>query len=301
MTGLRRRPESISVILPAFNGARNLPSQLRALAGQTYSGSWEAIVVDNGSRDGSLDVARRWSGMFPSLTVATAVEGRGASYARNVGARMAGGSLLAFCDQDDVVMPGWLSALAEAAVGADLVGGAIELKDLNDPLVLSWYPSAWTADWEAGTRPPETMGYLPFVFACNAAVWSDVFAELGGFDERFVGGGEDVVFSWKAQLAGYRLGWVPGALVRKRLRSSIGSVARQLYGYGRGAAGTYREFRDRGVPKPPLAGGLRAWGWLFLHLPDLVRSRKLRGSWAGLAAFRAGMAAGSIRSRVLYL
>ena len=90
-------------------------------------------------------------------------------------------------------------------------------------------------------------------------------------------------------------------MVLKRFRPTIRSLSRQMYGYGRGAARTYREFREQGAPKLPLVKALRAWAWLGLHLPDAVRSRQRRGSWAGLVAFRTGMAAGSIRNRVLYL
>jgi len=207
----RQAPQSISVVMATRDGEKTLPSQLRGLAAQTYAGPWEVVVVDNGSKDQTLEVARSWSGSgaLPNLTVRSAPERRGAPYARNVGAAIAGAPLLAFCDQDDVVTPGWLDALATAARGADVVGGALEVRTLNDPVALSWYPPAWTAEWEAWERPPLSMRHMPFVFMCNAAVWTDVFRELGGCDERFVRGARTWCSPGRLSLPGSLWGGTP--------------------------------------------------------------------------------------------
>jgi glycosyltransferase involved in cell wall biosynthesis len=64
----------ISVIIPCLNGAADIPDQLRALAGQTWSGWWEVVVADNGSTDGSGDArsslreaARDWARLLVHL------------------------------------------------------------------------------------------------------------------------------------------------------------------------------------------------------------------------------------------
>ncbi len=62
-------PELITIIIGAFNEENTLPQQMAALASQTYRGDWEFIVVDNGSRDGTADVARSWRDRLPALNV----------------------------------------------------------------------------------------------------------------------------------------------------------------------------------------------------------------------------------------
>jgi len=51
------RPNFVTVVLPVRNGGAHIERQLRALAGQTYEGAWELLVVDNGSSDASVELA----------------------------------------------------------------------------------------------------------------------------------------------------------------------------------------------------------------------------------------------------
>src|SRR5438045_2944663 len=106
----RTPPRLVSVIVPVRNGARWLGQQLAALERQRYGGRWEVVVVDNGSSDGSAAVAGDWAGRLALRTVG-ANRRRGINVARNAGAAVACGDLLAYCDADDQVAPGWLEAL----------------------------------------------------------------------------------------------------------------------------------------------------------------------------------------------
>src|SRR5215213_2921854 len=135
----------VSVVLPVRNERRHLGDQLSALAEQTYDGPWELVVVDNGSTDGSGDVARSFAPRVPALRVVSAPR-RGLNHARNAGVRAARGEVLAFCDADDVAAPGWLAALVEALDGeVDIAGGALERFALNDGDARTWRTSiSWT-------------------------------------------------------------------------------------------------------------------------------------------------------------
>ena len=100
---------AVSVILPLHNGRRYLRETVASIAGQTMSPT-ELIVVDDGSTDGGADQLLELELPFP-VHVKHQVNA-GQSAARNHGARLAVGELLAFIDQDDLWHPRHLAGLA---------------------------------------------------------------------------------------------------------------------------------------------------------------------------------------------
>jgi glycosyltransferase involved in cell wall biosynthesis len=290
---MRSEPRLVSVVVAVLDEEEHLGEQLAALAEQTYRGAWEVLVVDNGCTDGSIAVALGFAEQLPGLRIVAAPERRSLAHAKNRGAAEARGDLLAFCDADDVVSPGWLEALVSAARTADVVGGTFELETLNDPLSRAWRPG------QAQRELTRYHRYLPAVPGGNSAVWADVARELG-WDEWFRCGGEDQDFSWRAQLASYELAFAPGAVVRLRYRTRLRDLARQWYGYGVVAPRLYRSFRPLGMPGPDLREALAAWRWLARRSIRLLPSREGRGNWLRIASLRTGRLVGSIRHRVLF-
>lgn len=288
------RPELISVIMPVLNEEAHIGEQLTALASQTYEGRWELVVVDNGCTDGTMEIVRRREAELPSLRIVDARARRGLNYARNSGARAAAGDFLVFCDGDNVADPGWLEAMAAAAASADLLGGRNTWERLNDPEVLAWRPAEPMTELNRGHE------FLPYASGGNLGVWASIAREIG-WDERFTYGSSDQVFAWKVQLAGYRLRFVPEAVMETRWRPSMRGMAHQYYLYGKSAALVHRVFRGAGIPKPDNREAMRQWRALLLGLSDLWTSRVRRGNWVRRAAFRCGRLAGSVRARTLVL
>ncbi|MFA5205621.1 MAG: glycosyltransferase family A protein [Lentisphaeria bacterium] len=93
-------PPLVSVIVPVYNGAAHLRETLDSLLAQDHP-ALEVLVVDDGSTDDSLEVARSYGGR---LTVVTQPN-QGVAGARNTGIRQARGNYLTFCDQDDLWSP----------------------------------------------------------------------------------------------------------------------------------------------------------------------------------------------------
>ncbi len=120
-------PELVSVVIALRNKGPWIGAQLEALAAQRYAGPWEVVVVDNGSTDDGPQVARAMAEPLPELRVVDASDRRGTSHARNVGAHAARGDLLLYCDGDDVVAPGWIEAMVEAAAQGRPRGGPAAL------------------------------------------------------------------------------------------------------------------------------------------------------------------------------
>jgi glycosyltransferase involved in cell wall biosynthesis len=285
----------VSVILPLLDAAGTVGAQLEALAGQEYDGDWELIVCDHGSRDGTLGEVREW---LPRLTRARLVElppgiGRGPGRARNAAMAVAEGEFLAFCDGDDVVMPGWLAAMARGARHGDVVVGRLDHEALNPPPVGCWRE---TPAWES-KRPLHR--FLPYASTANCGVWANVFESVGGFDEDNFGG--DKEFAWRAQLASHQLHFAFDAVVAYRHRSSLAAAARQFYRFGQANTWLFRRFGPTGMRRTSVVDALRAWAWTIYSLPTVPWSAGQRGRWAVRTSLRWGHLVGSVRNRVLFL
>jgi glycosyltransferase involved in cell wall biosynthesis len=290
---IRTEPTKVSVVLACFNAAEFLGQQLAALAEQEYQGELEFIIVDNGSTDSSGQIARQWD-PGRSVSVIEYSEQKGQAPALNRGWRQARGELILICDADDVVSKKWLSSLVEVATDFDLVGGPLECTRLNERVVQGW------------RIPPKTdrfqlaCGYLPYAFSGNCAIWRDVLEELDGFDESHGDiAGRDIDFSWRLQLRGYKMGFVPGAIVHYRYRTSLAALARQFYNYGRANGLLFSEFRRYGMPRR-LLRHLAVWGYVLLYPLFGVWTARGRGRLTNYASYQLGRAVSCFQFRTLY-
>jgi glycosyltransferase involved in cell wall biosynthesis len=285
----------VSVVIPVLNGAATIGQQLEALANQTYRGRWEVVVADNGSTDATTRIVQSFSSRLPQLRLVDASDHQSTNHARNLGVAAATGELLAFCDADDVAAPGWLAGLVAALEDHDLVGGRLDDVALNSAVSRARRRKRGTGGF------PRPLGFLPYAVSANLGVRAAVLRALGGWNEDFARGGTEVELCWRAQLAGYRLGYAPDAVMCYRYRTTRWALAYQLYRYGRGEVQLYRTFRGRGVRRPSLVKAGLIWGWTVVHVPDLLRSPVHQGRWLRTAAFRVGRLHGSIRFRTLCL
>jgi glycosyltransferase involved in cell wall biosynthesis len=281
----------VSVIIPCRNGAETLPDQLDALARQSYAGDWEVVLVDNGSTDGSAELAMDWAGRLTSVRVVR-TDARGVSRVRNAGVRAARGDLVALCDADDVVVPGWLDAMVEAAAAADLVGGALDDTTLNTAESVVW----------RGLRPQgellARLDHLPYAPGGNCAVWRDVFEALGGWDPAFVGGSDDVDFSWRAIGLGFHLAFAPEAVIQYRYRGSLWGLCRQYFRYGYTEAQLYQRYRAD-LPGHHWREVRRLWVRQLRTARSLTGGSLRAGPWLRDSSFHLGRLWGSVRLRVV--
>jgi glycosyltransferase involved in cell wall biosynthesis len=284
----------ISVVIPMRNAADTIDAQLEGLASQDYSGAWEVIVADNGSRDGSAQLAAAWADRLPELRVIDASERRGVSYARNAALRAARGDVIACCDADDVVQPGWLSSIALAIPKWDLVGGPINWTRLSRAKMILPRPKQ-----QSGLRGD--FGFLPFALGCNCGMRTEVVRELGGWNEDYIDGGEDAELGWRAQIAGHTLGFAEGAVVLRRQRATLRGLARQFFDYGRAQPRLYKQFRGYGMARTPWYTIATRWLLLAGCVWALLLPSPLARRWVRIAGMCAGRVAGSIQNRVLFL
>ncbi len=277
----------LSVIIPCHNEAATLPDQLDALAAQEWDGSWEVLVVDNQSDDGTAEVAAAHEGLAGRLRVVMAPDGRGVAHARRAGVDASTAEAVVFCDGDDVVGRGWLHSMAEALRDHELVTGEIDVDRLNDrALAMS------RGTQRLGVAP--SYGGVTFLRGNNGGMRRTTWERLGGFDEEFHGL-EDIELSLRAAALGLFVHFDPNAVVHYRYRPGWRALWKQGLFYGGSYPMLRRRCLDLGLEPPRRSAALRSWAWLALHLPRAA-TKAARPRWIWTLAVRLGAVRGALRA-----
>lgn len=207
-----------TVVIPNWNGERFLRVCLPSLREQSFE-DFETVVVDNGSTDASLDLI---STNFPEVRTIRLPENRGFSAAVNAGIRASEAEFVALLNNDTEQDPGWLAALVRAAETHPEAGlFASKLLDYDDRGVLDGAGDALRLSGlpyrlghgERDRGQFDEPGYAFGACAAAALYRREMLDRVGLFDEDFVSYCEDGDLSFRAQLAGYRCRYVPGAIV----------------------------------------------------------------------------------------
>ncbi len=217
----------VSFVIPLRDGG----PEIAALVGE-LRGHGEVIVVDDGSADGSPELARAAGARL--LTTG----GHGSpARARNVGLAATDTPFVAFVDADCRCPADWAGPLAGLLAEDERLAIAA-------PRVRSAFAPGRIARYEAACSPldmgpdPALVGSgrrVAYVPAAALVARRTALVELGGFDER-LRFGEDVDLVWRAEGAGWRVRYCPQAEVLHRPRASLAQLARQRFGYGSSAA-----------------------------------------------------------------
>lgn len=272
----------LSVIIPCFNVEPTIATQLEALANQHWSKPWEVIVSDNGSTDNSMEIVKSYKDRLPNLRIVDSSARRRQSHALNVGARAANGKSLAFCDADDEVAPEWVAEMGEALLQHDVVHGQMCFDKFNSPKEAERFSRLWKDGLYRGQ-------FLPHAGAGNIGVKRSVHESIGGFDEclpRFADGD----YSWRLQLGGYKLHYVPKAIYQYRMgriNPSLPYLFRRGWTAPAADYWSYKKYRSLGVKKNMvvpshryLKGSLISWLRLLKNMPyACLRSRETRVKW----------------------
>lgn len=122
---------TVSVVMPVYNAAAFIDDSIKSVLNQTYK-QLELILVDDASKDNSLEICRRWEREDKRVRVIALSENVGAGFARNAGIKAAGGDYLAFMDSDDVIEPDiYENAVNAVAGGIDTVVWGIKEEHYN--------------------------------------------------------------------------------------------------------------------------------------------------------------------------
>ncbi len=195
----------ISVVVPAYNAERTLDDCLAALTHQTVERSqYEVIVVDDGSTDGTADIARSYDVRLIAQANA------GPAVARNRGAAESRGNLLLFTDSDCAPAPDWIERMTEPFVDPQVAGAKGVYRTRQRGLV----PRFVQLEYEGKYARMAGQERIDFVDTYSAAYRRDVFLANDGFEPLFSRPSvEDQELSFRLARKGYRLVFVPEAIV----------------------------------------------------------------------------------------
>ena len=210
----------VSVILPAYNAEGTLEAPLESLRAQTHT-EWEAIIVDDGSSDGTLALAESYAARDPRVRVIHQ-QNAGVSVARNAGIAAASCDWLLFLDADDTIAPEHLERMTQA----------LERDDSLDAVRCGWC-SLTPRGYRTCISMPKQDGDLfellavDWQFAIHACVVKKALVEeVGGFEPGLTTS-EDWDLWQRVARTGARFGSVPELLAFYQMRR--GSASKQAY------------------------------------------------------------------------
>jgi glycosyltransferase involved in cell wall biosynthesis len=208
----------VSIVITVRNEAPHLPALFDSLLRQEPP--FEILLVDARSRDGTQDVAERYTKEHPG-TIRFFERTGSRGIGRNEGARQARGAALAFIDGDCFADSNWLARLRQGLVRSSVVAGRTVV--LGRPAYANLERVELYQGGSDVTFP-----------SCNLAYRRSLFVQLGGFDPRFITA-EDIDLNLRAAQAGARIQYVPDAVVYHRMRPTIVRFLYQAFwnGYGR--------------------------------------------------------------------
>lgn len=217
--GAEARPApKVSIIIPLYNQAQLTKACVEAvLATAGDPGRYEVILVDNGSRDWTREYVKS---LGDTVTAITNSDNVGFARACNQGAQTARGAYLLFLNNDTVPQAGWLDALLAGAGedGADIVGGKLlypngRVQHAGVAFNKNGIGYHIFKNFPADAPAVNKKRLMQCVTAACFLVSRQLFMELGGFDEHFRNGFEDVDFCLRAGQAGKRVLYTPHAVV----------------------------------------------------------------------------------------
>lgn len=224
----------VSIIIVNWNGAQHLPVCLNALRRQTYR-TFEVILVDNASRDNSLDLVTK---NYPEVKVIALSHNRGFTGGNNAGLRAARGEIVALLNNDTEADEHWLAevtAAFERHPEAGSVASKMKLFDRRDTFHTAgdFYRMDGLPGnrgvWEVDRGQYDREEYVFSACGGSAAYRRAVLDQIGLLDEDFFFSCEDVDLGWRAQLAGWRCVYAPRAVVYHKLKATGGGVTASYY------------------------------------------------------------------------
>jgi len=212
-----------SVIIPLYNEADLTEACLAALIGATPPDLYEVVLVDNGSTDATGALLDSLDG---DVTIIRNPVNLGFAKACNQGAAAAQGEYLVFLNNDTEPQPGWLEPLVGTADAHPRVG-AVGSKLLYPDGRLQ-HAGVWIVDnrvhgilegrhrWhgeEDGVAEADVPQAVQAVTAAAMLVRASAFAEVGGFDEGYWNGNEDLDLCLQLGAAGWTVVYQPASRV----------------------------------------------------------------------------------------
>jgi glycosyltransferase involved in cell wall biosynthesis len=224
----------VSILIPAYNSERWIAQTLESALAQSWSNK-EIIVVDDGSRDGTLSIAKNFEG--PMVKVLSQ-ENAGASVARNLALKEAQGDYLQYLDADDLMAPDKIEVqlrrlsdepperVASGAWGR-FYDHPKNTRFVSDPIWKDLPPLEWLITSFGGGYMMANSAWLsPRAVALKAGPWDETRCPIddGEYFSRVVLNSSGVAFCPEARV--YYRGGIPGTLSKGRSLEMLATIYR---------------------------------------------------------------------------
>lgn len=279
---------NLSVILCTYNRALSLGPALESVAlSRLPDGvSWEVLVIDNNSKDGTRAAVEAYCARYPGRFRYLFETRQGKSFALNTGLREAKGDVIAFMDDDVVVEPDWLQNLTAPLQGGSYQGTGGRICAPTDVTIPQWISLSGDCSL-AGVLALFDRGSVPIElsdppYGTNMAFHREMFEKFGAFrtDLGPCAGseirGEDTEFCLRLMKAGIPLLYVPTAVVHHEIpagRMKQEYFLTWYFDYGRAhIRSRLRRTDDLWIIPRPLVGIMnhlafmlpkKIFGWMF--------------------------------------
>ena len=226
----------VSVVILTYNNNAFILRCLESLLWQTYS-NFEIIVVDNASHDGTADMVAS-SRYIDTVRLIRNERNLGCAGGNNMGWRAAKGDIVVFLNPDVVVVPDWLEHLVDGLLrtrGAVIAGCKMYYPNSN---ILQHaggilHSNAMSEHYGSGKPDDGTYNELrevDFVTGAAIAVKRSFLEQMNGFDEDyFPAYYEETDLCWRARKAGYKVIYVPDAVLFHYESSSLTRLSPSFY------------------------------------------------------------------------
>jgi GT2 family glycosyltransferase len=223
-----------TIIIPHLNGRHHLNDCLQSLRRQTYT-DFEVILVDNGSTDGSQAYVRTH---YPEVRLLELGKNCGFTGACNAGWQAAHGDIIILLNNDTETDANWLAEIANAFAHHPEVGSVAskmllfdqrdQFHTAGDYVRLDGIPGN-RGVWQKDEGQFDREEYVFSACGGSAAYRQTMLAEIGFLDDDFFFSCEDVDMGWRANLAGWRVLYVPTAVVYHKLKATGGHITGSYY------------------------------------------------------------------------
>lgn len=225
----------VSIIIVNYHSAGMVIDCINSIRAKTENSTYEIIVVDNASGDGSVELLRQ---TFPEITVIASDVNLGFGKANNLGAQRASGKYLFLLNPDTILVNdaiGILYRYLEEHPGAGVVGGNLYSPDMTpapsfcrefDDLALEKKRSSWGSiiggkvrDKLGRTGPLEGFNHteepekVAYIFGADMMLPRALFEKVEGFDPDFFMYAEEEELTWRIHSLGYDVVSVPQAQI----------------------------------------------------------------------------------------
>lgn len=216
----------VSIVVPVYNGETTILQCIESLLAQDYpSYLFEIVVVDNGSTDETCNLLSRYA-HTSRIKLLSETQTLNAYGARNTGAKVAQGEILAFTDADCFPSLNWLSQLLSNASDTTIGVFIGDIMPYQPTTVLERYYSV--AHMSIKERTSEFIGMR----GGNCAIRRECFTALNGFNALVPSGGDSDFLVRLLQKTTYRYRIVPTAVVYHKNLVTLSAIFRRNLRFG---------------------------------------------------------------------